>query len=100
MEFDEIKAIEYINSTLAQNGISSYSDDEILNVIDIIWDYYEDTGLLDIDSDGDELIQLDDVISHVKKMLHKDKFAQIRPDDIKYIVEAEIAYEQSIGLSE
>ncbi len=100
MEFDELQAIEYINNHLKQSGASTYADDEILNVIDIIWDYYEDNGLLDLDSDDSDSIDIDELVLHVKRMLNKDKFAEIKSEDVEHIVVGEIAYEKSIGLIE
>lgn len=97
MEFDETKAVEFINAALGQQGISPYPDDEILNVIDMIWDYYEENGLLDIDdADEDDAIPVGEIIDYVTRMIKKDKGASVRLDDIPLIVNAEIAYEESL----
>ncbi len=37
--FDENNAVKSILARLAENGRSHYSDDEILNVVDMIWDF-------------------------------------------------------------
>lgn len=101
LEYDEIKAIAFMRSRLSEEKAHKYDDDELLNVIDMIWDYYEANGLLDVDSDdatdNDELV---DIVAYVKKMLAKDKDALIVPEDVKELVEAELAYEDSIGLGE
>ena len=47
MEFDENKAVEFINSRLEGK---KYPADEILNVIDMMYDYYEQNGMLDPDN--------------------------------------------------
>jgi glutathionylspermidine synthase len=97
MEFDEIKAIEFIRANAAGVDSSKYDDDQLLNVIDIIWDYYEDHGLLDITlDDDDEEVDVDALVKHVAKMLAKDKGAVIALDDVKSIVEAELEYENSL----
>lgn len=101
MEYNEKNAIDFILSRLAQSQREAYTDDEILNVIDIIWDYYEDSGLLDpatamtddIDDEENELVTL---TAHVKKVLAKDKGSTIRPEDVEAIISAEIEYENSI----
>lgn len=99
MEFDETKAVEFINAKLISDGRSPYSEDELLNVIDMIWDYYEENGMLDIDADDDfgedEDIE-QDLIDYVKRMLRKDKEARINPDDVPFIVNAEVDYEDSL----
>jgi hypothetical protein len=97
MEFDEQNAIKYIREHLPAEFADAYDDDEILNVIDIIFDYYEDNGLLDIDFDDDEdEVDADALVQYVVKMLKKDKASPIKPEHIQPIVLAELEYEQSL----
>lgn len=101
MEYNEQKAIEHILSRLPQEKASLYTDDEILNVIDIIWDYYEESGLLDpataLDEDDEaEQKEMEALVTHVRKMLSKDKGSNIDPADVEAIISAEIEYENSI----
>lgn len=99
MEFDEDLAVEFIRNQMPDDAKTLYDDDEILNVIDIIWDYYEDNGMLDItDDDTDDNVDLDALVSHVKSVLKKDKQATVRESDIPYIVKGELAYEASLEL--
>lgn len=97
--YDENKAVEYINNALKEKGSHAYPDDEILNVIDMIWDYYEENGLLEInddfEADDDEDIS-GELCDYITRMLKKDRHAQIKAEDIPVIVEAEIAYEDSV----
>lgn len=97
MEFDETLAIKYINKVLSEQGRTTYPDDEILNVIDMIWDYYEENGMLDpdLDDEDDEDIE-QDLNDYVCRMLAKDRASVINPDDVTAIVAAEIAYEDSL----
>jgi hypothetical protein len=99
MEFDEIKAIEFIRANAAGVDANRYDDDQLLNVIDIIWDYYEDHGLLDIsldNDDDDDNIDTEQLVKHVSKMLAKDKGATIAREDVEPIVLAELEYENSL----
>lgn len=97
MEFDEQKAIEFIKQRLSEANRTNYDDDEILNVIDIIFDYYEDNDMLDIDlDDDDDEESTNQLIQHVVKMLTKDPYTQIVAEDVDCIVRAELEYEQSI----
>lgn len=95
-EFDENKAVEFINSRL---GDKRYPADEILNVIDMIWDYYESNGMLEIDDDEDDMADEDieaQLIDYVKKMLTRDEEAMIDPVHVPAIVKAELDYEESL----
>ena len=96
-EFDEKEAVKAMRQALSPEASERCSDDELLNVIDIIWDWYEESGLLDIDSEADdEDVNVDALNAHVRKMLAKDKLSPIRPDEVEPIVAAELRYEQPL----
>ena len=48
LKYDEDKAIEFVRNYLQEDRRNKYSDDDILFIIDCMWDYYEDNGLLDL----------------------------------------------------
>ncbi|MCC8119558.1 MAG: hypothetical protein LIP09_12540 [Bacteroidales bacterium] len=97
MEFDEQAAIDYIRTKLPANSREQFDDDEILNVIDIIWDYYEDNGFLSMElEDGPDELDMEDLKKYVKKMIAKDRNSPLTFDDVDRIVDAEVDYEESI----
>ena len=98
MEFDEEKAIQQIRSRLGSERSERYSDDDLLDVVDIIWDFYEENGLLEIDydEDMDEEEVLDDLLVYAKRMILKDKDSNIQISDLEDIVLAEIEYENTL----
>lgn len=97
MEFDEKQVIKEMRKAISEESSKLYNNDEILNVVDIIWDWYDDQGLLDIDSEADdEEINVDALIKHVTKMLLKDKLSPILQSDIEPLVMAELRYEQTL----
>lgn len=100
MEYDEDFALKHIRGLLPTDISDKYSDDDLLNVIDMIWDYYDENGFLDMSDDDEDSIDVEDVADYVKRMLKKDKEARISPDDVMAIVNGEIDYERSIGLEE
>lgn len=98
MEFDENKAVEWINKALVETGRKPYDEDQVLNVVDMIWDFYEENGLLDIDADADEPDEdiEPDLIDYVTRMLRKDSGATVDTADVPLMVKAEIDYEDSV----
>lgn len=99
MEYDEYQAIKLMRNAVSPENAKLYTDDELLNVIDMIWDYYEENGMLDIDlsdDDDEEEDILSDLSDYVRRMLKKDKGAHINPDDVQALVAAELKYEDSI----
>ena len=73
-------------------------EDEILNVLDAIMDYYDEHGLNDIsaDMDDEDGLDMDDLLKYVKKMIAKDKKSPLTPEDVEIIVTAEVEYEDSL----
>ena len=97
MEFDEMAAVKFINDRLQAAGKNTYGDDDLLNVIDMIWDFYEENGLLEIDAADDDPDDVEeDVVDYVTRMLRKDKEASVAVDDVPLIVRAEMEYEDSV----
>lgn len=99
--FDEDKAVDFIKQQLAKNEniTKKYGYDQIIEVIDMIWDYYEDHGLLSLDmaeedaEAGDDAPEKDKLVEYVTRMVRKDRNSPIAEADIPALVEAELAYE-------
>ena len=97
-EFDESEALDFIRANAGSERVSAYSDDDLLNIVDMIWDYYEINGMLDIDADADDEEDSlpEDITVYVKRMLKKDAGAKVSADDVYDIVRAALAYEASL----
>lgn len=99
--FDENKAIQYIRGKIGREISELYNDDEFLNVLDMIADWYEQNGMNDIDLDDDEDDDTEQIASelkdYVRRMLKKDRGAKLSPDHVSGIVDAELEYEDMIS---
>lgn len=98
MKYDEDDAIRFIRATLPEDVNAKYDDDEILFIIDTIWDWYEKNGYLDIDANvaDEEETDLDALTAFVKKEVARDGEILMDPADIEIIVKGEVQYEESI----
>lgn len=95
--FDENDAIEFIRTRIGVDMSAKYCDDDILNIIDAIWDCYEENGLLEIDADeDDDAMPEDEINTYVVRMMRKDKGCKVDSADIDAIVRAELEYELSL----
>ena len=102
-EFDENEAISAMRKVLTEEKMALYSDDDLLEVLDLIFDSYEETGQLDIDfSDDDDSTEtvsekeILSIIEFVTKFIKKDKTSKINIEDIPALVRAEVGYELSL----
>ncbi|MCM1348829.1 MAG: hypothetical protein NC338_05400 [Firmicutes bacterium] len=99
-EFDENEVVKHIRRMLPQEAATAYSDDDLLNIVDMIWDYYELNGLLDIDFDEEDEEETDivnELIDYAGRMLKKDKACNVRPVHLEAIIKAELDYEDTLG---
>ncbi len=97
-KFDEDDAVKFIRESLPQDVSEKYDDDEILCIIDIIWDYYERKGFLslNLDETEEEVLDVDDLTKYVKKEVKNDQDLIMDPKDVELIVKAELNYEESL----
>lgn len=101
MEYQESEAIKAMRAAVPAERAARYSDDELQGVIDIIWDWYEDNGWLEVDAAADDSDDLDRdaLVKHVVKLLRADKDGVIDPADAKALVDAELDYEELVDRS-
>ncbi|MBD5264016.1 MAG: hypothetical protein HDS48_00610 [Bacteroides sp.] len=97
-KFDEDEAVKFIRASIPEDISDKYDDDDILCIIDIIWDYYEKKGFLslNLDETDEEVLDTDDLTKYVKKEVKNDKDLLMDPKDIELIVKAELNYEESL----
>lgn len=75
------------------------SSDELLAVLDLIFDYYEDNGDLDWDlgDDVDEADDVDAMVNFVASHIGGSHLeAEYTTDELRRIIEAELDYEMSL----
>ena len=99
-EFDENDAIEFIRNFMPEKLKNKYSDDDILLIIDTMYDFYEkgdeQETLYDEGDDNNDEFNLNEIVNFVKKSIRKDPENQVDMDDVKVIVEREIEYENTL----
>lgn len=96
--FDEDEAVRFIRATLPEARSNVIDDDEILYVIDCIWDWYEKNGYLEINASvtEEEEIKVDDLVSYVIRELKRAGEFAMEPADVEAIVKGELQYEETL----
>ena len=73
----------------------------IVYFVDLIYDYYESRGYLsDDDADDEEPIEIDEdeLVDYVVRNAQKDGVGKFDPDQIRFVVQGELEYCESINL--
>ena len=98
LKYDESEAVKFIRKLLPADKQDQYTDDEILYVIDIMYDWYEKNGYLSLDMNvtEEEDADIEKLTAYVKKEIARDGEVEMDPSDIDIIVKGELEYEESI----
>lgn len=96
--YDDEACIEYIKNYLPQELKEKFSEDEYYNFIDLISEYFTESGVLDsaADADGYVDIDLDKVVDYIVKESEKSGIGEYDPDEIILVVQGEMEYEESL----
>lgn len=101
--YDEDEAVKFIQNSLPQELKGKFSDDEINYIVDIVYDFYENKGLMDSKAaSDDEFIEIDEdeMVEYVLKNTKKDKIKDFTAEEIAFIVRGELAYCDSVDMFE
>ena len=96
---DDEKTIEYIKNYLPQELKDKFSDDELYYFLDVMDEYYVESGILDADPDADGYVEidLDKVVDYIVKEARKDKMGEYDPEEILFVVQGEMEYGDSLA---
>lgn len=100
MPYDDEEAIKFIQNQIPQELKEKFNVDDLYYIVDLIYEYYEKNGFMDQDDESEVEIDLDVLTAYVVKLAKKDKVGVFTDDEIRFVIDAEIAYCDSIGVFE
>lgn len=95
--YDEDDAVKFILNFLDSASGGSFDDTKIEYVLDVIYDFYDESGFIEEDSTEEASIDEEAMYKYIKKSAKSDKI-ELTDDEIKLILEAEFEYGKSIGI--
>lgn len=97
-DLDDEKTIEYIRNYLPQELKEKFSDDEFYYFLDLIDEYYSQSGILDNKPDENGYIEIDlgEIVDYIVKEAQKDEMGEYDPEEILFIVQGEMEYTESL----
>jgi len=88
----DAQEVAFIRNQLPQELKEKFSDDELYYFIDVMAEYYTDSGVFDeavADDDGYVDIDLEAVAAYVVKQAKKDDMGEYEPDEILLVAQAD-----------
>lgn len=97
-DLDDEKTIAYIKNYLPQELKEKFSDDEYYYFLDLIDEYFSESGVLDAQPDADGFIDIDleKIVDYIVKEAKKDEMGDYDPDEIILVVQGEMEYTDSL----
>ena len=95
--YDEDDAVKFIINFLPEEFKAKIDDTKIEYVLDVVYEFYEENGLIDEDSAEEASIDEEDMFKFILKCSKKDKM-NISEEEIELILEGEYQYGKSLGI--
>jgi hypothetical protein len=95
--YDEDEAVKFILDYIPAEAKERINDEKVEYVLDVVYDYYDENGLIDEDSTEEASIDEEEMFKYILKCSKKDKI-QLSEDDIQVILDGEFEYGKSLGI--
>lgn len=97
-DLDDEKTIEFIKNYLPQDLKNKFTDDEYYYFLDLIDEYYAQSGILEAQPDADGCIEIDleKIVDYIVKEAKKDEMGDYDPEEILFIVQGEMEYADTL----
>jgi len=95
--YDEDDAVKFILNFIPSEAKTRINDEKIEYVLDVVYEFYEENGLIDEDSTEEASIDEEEMFKFILKCSKKDKI-QLSEDDIQVILDGEYEYGKSLGI--
>jgi hypothetical protein len=95
--YDEDDAVKFILSFIPEGFKAKIDDSKIEYVLDVVYEFYDENGLIDEDSTEEASIDEEEMFKYILKCSKKDKM-DIGEEEIELILEGEYQYGKSLGI--
>jgi archaellum component FlaG (FlaF/FlaG flagellin family) len=95
--YDEDEAVKFILNFIPVEDKKNIDDDKIQYVLDVVYDFYDENGLIDEDSTDEASIDEEEMFKFILKCSKKDKM-ELKEEEIQVILDGEFEYGKSLGI--
>lgn len=98
LDDDDEKTIAFIQNYLPQDYKEAFSEDDLYYLMDLITDYYVNSGCLDAEPDAEGYINIDqdEVVKYIMKESRNDGMGPYDPEAVFFVVQGEMEYGNSL----
>ena len=91
---DDLRTVEFIRAYLPQELKGKFTDDDLFYFIDLLADYYVESGLLEEEPDADGFVDIDTeaVAKAIAERAKKEKYGDFSAEDLLWVVQGELEF--------
>ena len=95
---DDRLTVEFIQNYLPQELKERFTEEDLYYFLDVLSEYYTNSGILDTAPDKEGFIEIDieAVADYLAKQAKKDKMGNFTADELRWVVEGEMEYGESL----
>lgn len=95
---DDLRTVEFIKNYLPQELKGLFTDEQLFYFLDVIIEYYAESGVLDATPDAEGFIDIDieAIAQHLARQAKKDNMGTFSPEDLRWVVEGEMEYAENM----
>lgn len=93
---EDAAIVDYIKTHIPQELQEKFNDDLLYYFLDLIVEYYAESGVLDATPDKDGYIELneEEIAATLAKKAKKEGMGDFSTDDLLFVVQAQMDYEE------
>ncbi len=95
--YDEDEAVKFILNFIPVEAKARINEDKVDYVLDVVYEYYEENGLIDEDSTEEANIDEEEMFKYILKCSKKDKM-ELSEDDIQLVLDGDFEYGKTLGI--
>lgn len=96
IDYDEDDAIEYIQSSIPENINKKLSEDDIAYLIELIYEYYEEIGVLSDEVDDEFEIDEEELVDFVFTSAQSANIKNLTVEMVEAVIDGELSYCESL----
>ncbi len=96
--YDDSASVAFIRNHIPQELKEKCSDDDIVYIVDLIYEFYESRGLISDDEDADFEFDEEELLEFVVKNALRDQVGKFDKEEIRFVVQGELAYCDTLGV--
>lgn len=96
---DDALAVQYIRTHIPQELQELYSEELLYYFIDLIIEYYAESGILESAADKEGYIEIDEeaIANYIAQKAKKEGMGDFNPEDLLFVVQAQMDFEESLA---